>query len=234
MDDLALAGDFIDAIQFTMGFGDIKIPKIEVVVRGDEPPNDIFLDFSATLTDADGDSVSTDFAIDLVGNDADAMFDYTLVDAGPDDDAFNVNVVSDPTSYLVQGFAPGDDELYLLGSTGSPTIATGDFGVGDSGIADSQFTVDGVTVTIEDATLTLDDITSIPAPAAVAESLSLAQSVEADADLLLLHDLENINNFETDNSNDSLISSDVEPLDSNVEDGNLITSDYINSEDTLI
>ena len=47
-------GNSIDAVQFTMGFGDIKIPKIEVVVKGDNPPNDIFLDFSATLTDADG------------------------------------------------------------------------------------------------------------------------------------------------------------------------------------
>ncbi|MDH3583982.1 MAG: DUF5801 domain-containing protein, partial [Phycisphaerae bacterium] len=57
IDDVNLEGlgDAIDAIQFTMGFGDIKIPKIEIVVRGDVPPNDIFLDFSAKLTDADGD-----------------------------------------------------------------------------------------------------------------------------------------------------------------------------------
>jgi hypothetical protein len=241
IDDLVLTGNFIDAIQFTMGFGDIKIPKIEVVVRGDEPPNDIFLDFSATLTDADGDSTSTDFAIDLFGNDADEMFDYTLVDAGPGDDAFNVNVVSDPTSYLVQGFDPDSDQLYLLGSAGS-TLETGsDFGAGDPLINDSRVTEDGVTVTVEDATLTTDDITSIPAPAAVAESQTLVQTFEADADLLLLHDLENANNLETDNFydigsvfNGSRMSSDFEPIDINVEDGKLITLDYITSEDTLI
>jgi hypothetical protein len=177
MDDLdTLSGNFIDAIQFTMGFGDIKIPKIEVVVRGDEPPNDIFLDFNATLTDADGDSATTDFSVDLVGNDVDQAFDYTLVDSevrsGVTDDtadAFNVDVLVDG-EYLIQGFDPdpnndpGDDELYdqlyLLNGSSPFTLNTGsDFGAGDPGVNDSEVVVDGVTVIVEDATLTLADIT---------------------------------------------------------------------------
>jgi hypothetical protein len=245
IDDLALAGSSIDAIQFTMGFGDIKIPKIEVVVRGDEPPNDIFLDFSATLTDADGDSATTDFAIDLYGNDIISdvqLFDYTLADAGTGVDAFNVNVTQDSASYLVQGFDAASDELYLLNAEGAVTLTTGsDLGAGDSSINDSEVLVDGVTVIVEDATLTSDDITSITALKAGTESQTLVQAFEADADLLLFYDLENINNLETDNSYDidsvfnvSQTSSDPEPLDSNDEDGKLITSDYITSEDTLI
>ena len=228
-----------------MGFGDIKIPKIEVVVRGDEPPNDIFLDFSATLTDADGDSATTDFAIDLYGNDIISdvqLFDYTLADAGTGVDAFNVNVTQDSASYLVQGFDAASDELYLLNAEGAVTLTTGsDLGAGDSSINDSEVLVDGVTVIVEDATLTSDDITSITALKAGTESQTLVQAFEADADLLLFYDLENINNLETDNSYDidsvfnvSQTSSDPEPLDSNDEDGKLITSDYITSEDTLI
>ena len=112
--------------------------------RGNTPPNDIFLDFNATLTDADGDSASTDFAIDLYANDVDQAFDYTLVDAGdPNADAFNVNVVTDPTSYLVQGFVSGSDQLYLLNGSGGFTLNTGsDLGVGDPGIADSEIVVE--------------------------------------------------------------------------------------------
>jgi len=68
IDDADVDGDFIDAMQFTMGFGNIKIPKIEVVVRGDTPPNDLFLDFGATLTDADGDMATDGFEIDLFGD----------------------------------------------------------------------------------------------------------------------------------------------------------------------
>ena len=163
----SVPGDSIDAVQFTMGFGAIKIPKIEVVVSGDAPPNDIFLDFSATLTDADGDSATTAFAVDLVGNDIisdEEMFDYTLVDAGPGPDAFDVDVLV-AGNYLVQGFDPdpGDDELYdqlylLNGSTYE--LNTGDFGAGDSGTDDSQILLaEGAEIIVEDATLSDINIT---------------------------------------------------------------------------
>ncbi len=115
-EDFGITGDFgnfIDALQLTMGFGNIKIPRIEVVVRGDNPPNDIFLDFSATLTDADGDTATSAFAIDLYGNDVDQAFDYTLIDAEAGDDAFNIDLAAEPTEYFVQGFTPDEDKLVL-------------------------------------------------------------------------------------------------------------------------
>jgi hypothetical protein len=173
IDDVTIPGDFIDAIQFTMGFGDIKIPKIEVVVRGDTPPNDILLDFNATLTDADGDSATSDFAINLFGNgdellDPSGNFDFVLKDAGdPNFDAFNVDVISagtTPTSYLVNGFDPGilgdSDQLYLLGSTGY-TLTTGVDGDGDGMMDDSQIITGNVTTIVENATLTDMDITEV-------------------------------------------------------------------------
>ncbi len=150
-------GHFIDALQLTMGFGNIKIPKIEVVVRGDNPPNDIFLDFSATLTDADGDTATSAFAIDLYGNDVDQMFDYTLVDAGSGDDAFNVDLAAMQTEYFVQGFDPtSEDKLVLLGDLGA------NFVINNSG-ADSVVTVtesggEITTVVVEGVDLELSDI----------------------------------------------------------------------------
>ncbi|MDH3717418.1 MAG: hypothetical protein OES79_04795, partial [Planctomycetota bacterium] len=157
-----ITGDSIDAIQFTMGFGAIKIPKIEVVVEGDAPPNDIFLDFSATLTDADGDSASTSFAIDLFANDVISdtqVFDYTLVDAGLGADAFNANASGTEGTYLVQGFVVEEDTLVLLNlADGYNDPVYGDFD-GDGDDNDTLITSNaGLTVIVEDATLTTDDI----------------------------------------------------------------------------
>jgi hypothetical protein len=228
-----LTGNFIDAIQFTMGFGDIKIPKIEVVVRGDEPPNDIFLDFSATLTDADGDSATTDFAIDLYGNNViseSQFFDYTLVDAGdPNGDAFNVDLTSELTEYLVTGFdnATDDDKLLLLGDADAAVAI--DNSDNDSIVTVTESGAEGQTTTV---TVVGVDLTQ-------GDDVILVS--DGEEDLLLLHDLENANNLETDNFydidsvfNGSRMSSDFEPIDLNVEDGKLITLDYITSEDTLI
>jgi T1SS-143 domain-containing protein len=229
IDDLPLDGDYIDAIQFTMGFGDIKIPKIEVVARGNEPANDISLDFSATLTDADGDSTTTDFAIDLDGNDViteTQFFDYTLVDAGDtNSNAFNVDLSSDLTEFLVTGFdnTTDDDKLLLLGDAGG-TVSIDNSGddsivtVEESGGQITRITVDGVDLVQDDVVLVGD----------------------GEEDLLLLQDLESTNDPKATNSYEtdqvfsvSLTSSDSESSDSSAKNQNLITEDYITSEDTL-
>jgi hypothetical protein len=110
----------IDAVQLTMAFGDIKIPEIQFTSGSTELASDIFLDFSATLTDEDGDSASSAFAIDLYADDPDiATADYTLVDAGANGDAFNVDLSQPVSSYLIEGpsFTQGVDQVVLLNPT---------------------------------------------------------------------------------------------------------------------
>ncbi len=150
-------GDFIDAAQFTMGFGDIKIPKIEVVVRGDNPPNDIFLDFSATLTDADGDTATSDFAIDLFGHDVDQAFDYVLRDAGAGDDAFNVDLSAFQTAYFVQGFDTASGDKLVLLSDLDAGIAIDNSGV-DSVVTVAESGSEITTIVVAGVDLELEDI----------------------------------------------------------------------------
>ena len=153
-------GNFIDALQLTMGFGNIKIPKIEVVVRGDNPPNDIFLDFSATLTDADGDMVTSTFAIDLFGNDSDQAFDYTLIDAGAGDDAFNIDLAAVQTGYFVQGFdSASEDKLVLLSDLGAG-IAIDNSGV-NSIVTVTETGGEVTTIVVEGVDLVLDDLVKL-------------------------------------------------------------------------
>jgi hypothetical protein len=160
IDDVMIAGEFIDAMQFTMGFGDIKITKIEVSARGNTPPNDIFLDFSATRTDADGDSASTNFEVDLYGNDIlseEQPFDYTLLDAGTGPDAFNAE---EGSSYLVQGFDTDIDTLVLLNLADGYTLETGVDGDGDGSLDDSRVTsnLGDLEVVVQDQTIQATDI----------------------------------------------------------------------------
>ena len=158
-------GDTIDALQLTMGFGDIKIPRIEVIVEGDSPPNDIFLDFSATLTDADGDTATSGFAVDLYGHELDQASDYTLVDAGPGGDAFNVDLANTLAldTYLIQGFTPaGEDTLVLLKDAG---VAINNIAIDNSGV-DSVVTVTEsngsvTTIIVEGVDVALSDLVEL-------------------------------------------------------------------------
>jgi hypothetical protein len=166
IDDIAIAGDFIDAMQFTMGFGEIKIPKIEVIVRGNTPPNDILLDFQATLTDKDGDSATSDFAINLYGheNTNDPEFDYVLQGGtiGSSPEAFNALDQADPLNdYLIQGFDVSEDTLVLNNLASTYTLDTiSDQGVGDPLVNDSLITSNNgpLNVTIADAILQQSNI----------------------------------------------------------------------------
>jgi hypothetical protein len=161
IDDVTIDGDFIDAMQFTMGFGDIKIPKMEVIVRGNTPPNDILLDFQATLTDKDGDSATSDFAINLYGheNTNDPEFDYVLQGgtsgSSPGPEAFNALDEADPNDYLIQEFDITEDTLVLKNLASTYNLDTSsDQGVGDP-FNDSLITSDTgpLSVIVEDAIL---------------------------------------------------------------------------------
>ncbi|SCA63968.1 Uncharacterized protein SCG7086_BK_00110, partial [Chlamydiales bacterium SCGC AG-110-P3] len=158
---------FIDAVQLTMGAGTIKVPVIEFVQQEIALSNDVMIDFSATLNDADGDTSSKDFTVGLFGNDIGELFDYTLLDGGdPNFDAFDVDLDEAEDAYLIQGFDTGtvgeSDQLYLLNGENGFALNTGsDLGAGDPFINDSEVIADGVSVIVEDATLTVDDITEI-------------------------------------------------------------------------
>ena len=55
----------IDAVQLTMGTGTIKIPVIQFTVETVFNPQPISMNFTATITDNDGDSQQDTFSIDL-------------------------------------------------------------------------------------------------------------------------------------------------------------------------
>jgi hypothetical protein len=56
----------IDAIQLFMGTGTVKIPVIEFTVTTEFDPQDLDMDFTATLLDNDDDSSEDLFSIDLI------------------------------------------------------------------------------------------------------------------------------------------------------------------------
>ncbi|RON25231.1 DUF5801 repeats-in-toxin domain-containing protein [Pseudomonas lini] len=94
----------IDAVQLTMGRGDIKIPVIQFIQETASLASDIQLSFNATVTDRDGDSASSTFDANLFANDLAGAFDYTLVGTGGERDAFNVDLSFDENLYQVTGF----------------------------------------------------------------------------------------------------------------------------------
>ena len=94
----------IDAVQLTMGRGDIKIPVIQFIQETQSLASDIQLSFNATVTDRDGDSVTSTFDANLFANDLTGTFDYTLVGTGGERDAFNVDLSFTENQYQVTGF----------------------------------------------------------------------------------------------------------------------------------
>ena len=94
----------IDAVQLTMGRGDIKIPVIQFIQETKSLASDIQLSFNATVTDRDGDSATSTFDANLFANDLTGTFDYTLVGTGGERDAFNVDLSFTENQYQVTGF----------------------------------------------------------------------------------------------------------------------------------
>ncbi len=113
------AGKKIDAVQLTMLYGEIKIPNIQFVTLTESLAKDIGLDFTASLTDKDGDTVSSNFSADLFTNKAaSATFDYELIGMALAKDAFDVDLASTRNDYRISGFdtaAGARDTIVLIG-----------------------------------------------------------------------------------------------------------------------
>jgi hypothetical protein len=151
----------IDAVQLTMGRGEIKIPVIQFIQETENLASDIQLTFNATVTDRDGDSASSTFDANLFANDLTGAFDYTLVGTGGERDAFNVDLSFDENLYQVTGFDAGAnlrDTLVLNGdqnavvqidNTGADSIVT----VAETGGDVTTITLVGVDLLTSDIVL---------------------------------------------------------------------------------
>ncbi|AFY21341.1 DUF5801 repeats-in-toxin domain-containing protein [Pseudomonas sp. UW4] len=146
----------IDAVQLTMGRGDVKIPVIQFIQQNESLASDVQLAFSATLTDKDGDSATSTFAANLFANDpANATFDFSLVGTIGQQDAFNIDLSVNENLYQVSGFDVGSgvqDKLVLNGdpnavvqsinNTGADSVVT----VAETGGQTTTITLVGVDV----------------------------------------------------------------------------------------
>ncbi|WLG42549.1 DUF5801 repeats-in-toxin domain-containing protein [Pseudomonas sp. FP1740] len=112
----------IDAVQLTMGRGEIKIPVIQFIQQTENLASDVKLAFNATLTDKDGDAATSTFDANLFANDLGTTFDFTLAGTAGERDAFNVDLSFTQNKYQVTGFdasAGLRDTLVLNGDQGS-------------------------------------------------------------------------------------------------------------------
>ena len=147
------AGQKIDAVQLTMLYGEIKVPNIQFVTLTESLAKDISLDFTASLTDKDGDTVSSNFSADLFTNKAaSATFDYELIGTALAADAFDVDLASTRNDYQISGFdttAGARDKIVLIGdptatfqinTTGADSIVT----IAESGGQTTTVTLVGV------------------------------------------------------------------------------------------
>jgi hypothetical protein len=99
------------------------VPNIQFVTITESLANDIGLDFTATLTDQDGDTATSNFSADLFTNEAaNATFDFELVGSASVEEAFDIDLASTRNDYKVTGFDVGTDTLVLIGA--GPDVGT--------------------------------------------------------------------------------------------------------------
>ncbi|MCM2321508.1 MAG: hypothetical protein NDI93_19595, partial [Pseudomonas sp.] len=128
-------------VQLTMLYGEIKIPNIQFVTVTESLAKDISLDFTASLTDADGDTVSSNFSADLFANEAaGATYDYELIGTTLVSEAFDVDLASMRNDYLIDGFDASLNLRDTLVLIGDPSVQASDINIDISG-ADSIVTV---------------------------------------------------------------------------------------------
>lgn len=149
----------IDAVQFTMGTGTIKIPVIEFTFPEANVVPPLYMDLTATLTDADSDSVSYSFSVDLEADDDPlAEPDFELTDhevrvADPLDDqadVFNVDLADPANQWVItNGFDSGTDTIVLLDPGAGISLDTDNSG-------DDVITVGSKTITIENGADEID------------------------------------------------------------------------------
>jgi hypothetical protein len=162
-DIVAQTGKKIDAVQFWMDEGTIRISSLVFTTSAELSADDLFLDFDVTYTDSDGDEASSDFSVGLFGPDAGGAYDVTVSDTADWDasadtvlDDFNFDVLSEAKTYLVEGFSAGD-ELNLLNSTGPVTISMKDLD-GDTVFDDSLVEANDIDIFIKDYIVVQSDV----------------------------------------------------------------------------
>jgi hypothetical protein len=149
---------FIDAVQFLMGRGAIKIPVIQFIQETASIASDIKLDFSASVTDKDGDSATDAFSANLFANELSGGFDFVLAGTASVQDAFNIDLSSTKNTYQVTGFDTGTtrDKLVLLGA--APSSVSIDNTGGDSIVSILEAGGQTTTVTVVGVDLLSTDI----------------------------------------------------------------------------
>jgi Ca2+-binding RTX toxin-like protein len=150
----ASSADQIDFVQLTMAKGTIKIPVIEFTQDIENIADPVSIDFQASLTDNDDDTVISDFTVDLESDLMPAVPpDITLVGINTETDAFNVDLALGHDAWVVQNFEMGADKIVLLNPLFDYTLIT------DSGGPD-VITVGTTTITVQNGTdlLTAADI----------------------------------------------------------------------------
>ncbi|MBN9132468.1 MAG: hypothetical protein J0H48_03765 [Nitrosospira multiformis] len=148
----------IDSVQLTMGKGTVKIPVIEFIKSTDNLASDVKLDFTASLTDADGDKATSNFSTNLFANDLGGTFDYTLIGAPNALDGFDVDLSATQDSYRIENFDEPADTLFLLNDPGA-TVSINNTGadsivsVAETGGQTTDITVVGVHLQAADIVL---------------------------------------------------------------------------------
>jgi T1SS-143 domain-containing protein len=180
------AGDqLIDAVQFMMDKGDIKIPYITFKVANATVAEPVSIDFTAALTDADGDTVTADFTVSL-NADANPLTAPGIVLTGTpgEQDSFNIDLPMPIEPWVINGFDRDDGDLLVVSASDfGGGLATGVLGADyfvwgtaaadaddrflyDTGTGELRFDADGngageavLVATLTDAPeLTADDI----------------------------------------------------------------------------
>jgi len=108
-------GKMIDAVQLTMAIGEVKIPEIRFTTLTENLANDVQLDFSATVTDKDGDTAVDLFSANLFANEITGAFDFVLTGGAGAQDAFDIDLATTMDQYQVSGFDTATDKLVLIG-----------------------------------------------------------------------------------------------------------------------
>ncbi len=140
--------DFIDAVQFTMAEGTIKIPFMEFIQNKPVVADPITIELEATYTDFDGDPDSDTFTIQLNTDetplddtDADIQFDGNNAEI----ETFNIDLTTANDSWEITDFGDGD-KVVLLNSQHDYVLSNVTELAGSD--PDALITVNGVTIDI--------------------------------------------------------------------------------------
>lgn len=116
--DIDGGGTLINAVQFTMDKGAIKIPVIEFTVATESIADPVAIDFTAALTDADGDTVTADFTVSLNADPNPlAAPGIELTGVMGEQDSFNIDLPMPMESWVINGFDRTEDDLLVVSAS---------------------------------------------------------------------------------------------------------------------